>query len=75
VRATDATASWQITLQPDAVEVTRDVHDNGADLSIDAPASDLYLLLWNRRGLAGLDFTGDEAVLDAWQEAVRVRWT
>ena len=75
VRATGTAARWRITLQPGAVELTAGEYDNGADLSIDAPASDLYLLLWNRRGLEGLEVTGDEAVLDLWREAVRVRWT
>ena len=37
-------------------------------------ASDLYLLLWNRRGTDGLDVTGDERVLDLWRDKAQVNW-
>jgi hypothetical protein len=46
----------------------------GADCSVRGSASDLYLLLWNRRERDGLEITGDPAVLDLWRRTVRVRW-
>jgi hypothetical protein len=39
-------------------------------------ASDLYLLLWNRRGLGpDMEFRGDLAVLDLWRSGVVIRWS
>jgi hypothetical protein len=38
-------------------------------------ASDLYLLLWNRRDRGGLDVQGDASLLDLWRESVRIRWS
>jgi hypothetical protein len=45
-----------------------------AECSVQGPASDLYTLLWNRRGAEGLDVDGDASVLDVWHESVRVTW-
>ncbi len=39
------------------------------------PASDLYLVLWNRQRLAHpVTITGDAAVLALWRDRVRVTW-
>ena len=38
------------------------------------PATALYLMLWNRRTVAGLDVRGDDRVLAAWREKMQVRW-
>ena len=45
-----------------------------ADCSVRASASDLYLLLWNRRDRDGLEVAGDPSVLDLWSKTIRVRW-
>jgi uncharacterized protein (TIGR03083 family) len=49
-------------------------HPGSADCSVRGSASDLYLLLWNRRDRDGLQVAGDPAVLDLWRKTVRVRW-
>jgi uncharacterized protein (TIGR03083 family) len=41
---------------------------------VTGPASALYLLLWNRGTVAGLDVRGDAGVLATWRENMRVRW-
>lgn len=73
LRATDCSAAWSISLAPDGIVAARESRD-GADCSVSASASDLYLLLWNRRDRTGLDVSGDASVLDGWRRSVRVRW-
>ena len=73
--ATDArpTDAWTMRIGPQGREVDRgDAH---GDLLVVGPASDLYLLMWNRRGADGLQLTGDEAILDAWQDKARINWS
>jgi uncharacterized protein (TIGR03083 family) len=75
LRATDAGPgdAWTMRIGPQGREVDRgDAH---GDLLIEAPASDIYQLLWNRRGTDGLELTGDQAVLDLWREKAQVRWS
>jgi hypothetical protein len=38
-------------------------------------AADLYLLVWNRRDLAGHDVTGNASLLDLWRSSVQVTWS
>ncbi len=45
-----------------------------ADCTVEGSASDLYLLLWNRRTVDGLAVTGDASLLDHWRQTVRIRW-
>ncbi|HEX5367041.1 MAG TPA: maleylpyruvate isomerase family mycothiol-dependent enzyme [Acidimicrobiales bacterium] len=61
---------WLVTLGPDALAVDR-VHAKG-DVAVRGPASDLFLLLWNRRGLDGLEVFGDRELLGEWQRHVRL---
>ena len=75
LRPTDAapTDAWTMRIGPQGREVDRgDAH---GDLLIEGPASDLYKLLWNRRGSEGIQLTGDEQVLDIWREKAQVRWS
>lgn len=87
LRATDVGTEWLARIGPERVEVTRDPGGKGgngnagnagnagdAGWSVSGPASDLYLLLWNRRDADGLQTAGDPAVLDLWRRTVRVRW-
>jgi uncharacterized protein (TIGR03083 family) len=89
IRPTDVDAGWTVRLSPDDVEVARD----GAEVALDAPgalgdeadvvvrgpASDLYLLVWNRafaddlveKGVVSVD--GDASLLDHWRAQVQVR--
>ena len=72
LRAPDAGRSWQVRIGPDRVESSNEAGE--ADFDISAPASDLYTLLWNRRGVDGLAVTGDPKVLSLWRETIRIRW-
>jgi uncharacterized protein (TIGR03083 family) len=78
LRATDVGIQWLARIGPERVEVTRDAGARGelgdADSWVSGPASDLYLLLWNRRDAGGLQTGGDPAVLDLWRRTVQVRW-
>ena len=38
------------------------------------PARDLYLTLWNRRPLDGLQVHGDPSILAAFARALRITW-
>jgi uncharacterized protein (TIGR03083 family) len=61
---------WLVTLGPDALAVERS-HAKG-DVAVRGPASDLFLLLWNRVGTDGLQVFGDARLLDRWREAVHM---
>ena len=39
------------------------------------PAADLYLLLWNRSGLDGVQAEGDIAVWTLWRELAKITWS
>ncbi|SRR6266498_2453051 len=73
LHATDTGADWLVRVEPDRIAVSREAGD--ADWSVRGPASDLYLLLWNRLGTDGLEVHGDPAMLDLWRKSVRVRWS
>jgi uncharacterized protein (TIGR03083 family) len=72
LRATDAGGQWLVRLE-DGVQASRD--DGPADCSVRGTASDLHLLLWNRRGADGLEVEGDRSVLDFWRNAVQITWS
>jgi hypothetical protein len=75
---------WLVTLGPEGLDVER-THAKG-DVAVRATASDLLLLLWNRRSLDDTDDTGpdggsdggaarfgvfgDRAVLDRWRAEI-----
>jgi uncharacterized protein (TIGR03083 family) len=67
LHATDGDGEWLVTFGPTGIDVARE-HAKG-DVAVRAPASELLLLIWNRRGpddLAGEVF-GDVAVVERWQ--------
>lgn len=75
LRATDVGREWRVRFGPDHTEVL----DGGADdevvaATVEAAASDLYLLLWNRIAPEAVGVDGDPAVLGLWRDAVQVRW-
>jgi uncharacterized protein (TIGR03083 family) len=72
VQTTDVEGDWLVHIQSDKVEVRKE--KAAADCSVSGPASDLFLMLWNRRGTQGLDVIGDGALLELWRERVQVRW-
>jgi uncharacterized protein (TIGR03083 family) len=73
VRASDVDRQWHITIGSERAEVQ--VKSAAADCLVQGAASDLYLLLWNRRAAEGLAVEGDTTLLDLWRSAVRIRWS
>lgn len=77
VHPTDADAAWLVTAGPDGATTGRTSGEVriDADVVVRARAADLYLLLWNRRDLDGIEVAGDAALLDLWRSTVQVRWS
>lgn len=73
VRAIDTGDDRLVRFEPDGVRVTEEA--GPADCTVRASASDLYLLLWNRRTADGLDVDGDRSVLAHWRAKARIRWS
>jgi uncharacterized protein (TIGR03083 family) len=82
VRATDTGGEWLLDLTEDgklAASVRRGAGAapvQSAQCALAGPAAGLYLLLWNRAGLAtaAVELSGDHRVFEAWQEGMRVTW-
>jgi len=74
VRAQDTADAWQIRFGPGGVETDRATGPH--DCLLSAPASDLYLLLWNRLEPHAIeaDVEGDAALIELWRHSLRVRW-
>lgn len=72
LHATDTNGEWLLTVGPDAFTAERG-HAR-ADCAVRATASDLYLLLWNRRAPDGLEVRGDPSLLQLWRDKVAIRW-
>jgi hypothetical protein len=74
VRATDTGDAWTIRIEPDRRVVASGAGD--ADCTVTGAASDLYLLLWNRRAAdRTVGVAGDATVLDLWRERATIRWS
>lgn len=73
ISARDTGDRWSIEIRPDGRSVERDRADGDCVLTGDA--GDVYLFLWNRRPLDGIDVAGERAVLDLWREKARVTWS
>jgi uncharacterized protein (TIGR03083 family) len=71
--ATDRGGEWFLRPEPAGLATTREHGD--ADCSVRARASDLYLLLWNRRSPDGLDVDGDVSVLGRWRDTMQIHWS
>jgi uncharacterized protein (TIGR03083 family) len=68
---------WSVRMGPERAEVDRGWDGPAAgpeDCTVSGPAPELYLMLWNRGGLAGLEVTGDPGVLELWRGGVQVTW-
>ena len=75
LEAVDASRSWRVNFMPTGFEISTDVPADAADCRVRAQASELYVLLWNRREPDGLDISGNVALLAMWRESMRVRWS
>lgn len=73
VQPTDVDAAWVVTAGPDGATTER-VRAEG-DVIVRGTAADLYLLVWNRRSVEGLEVLGDASLLDLWRSSVTVRWS
>jgi uncharacterized protein (TIGR03083 family) len=77
VHATDTSGKWLVDLGAGTAERGG---ATDADCVVTGPASELYLLLWNRppRGRTDADsvtVSGDAGVLRLWQDLMKVRWS
>ena len=73
LRAADADATWAAEIGSTGVRTRR--ADAAADCSVRGDASDLYLLVWNRRGADGLQIEGDRSLLEVWRDNVQITWS
>ena len=70
--ATDVGTSWTVQLSDHGMEAQ--LGANASDLSVQGPACDLYMLVWNRRPLEGLGVNGETALFEEWRRLVEVVW-
>lgn len=75
LRAADSEDAWTVRIEQDRRVVEAGASD--ADCEVVASASDLYLLLWNRRSPRApeIELRGDEGVLAFWAERAVINWT
>ena len=73
VHADDLGVDWFVVIRPDRVVVSAEGGDS--DCQVRGAASDLYLLLWNRRTHEDLDVRGDRSLLTFWRESARIWWS
>ena len=81
LRADDAAREWFLRIAGPSVTTSTDdaaaidaSTGDGPDCSVRASASDLYLLMWNRRTEIGLDVSGDTAAIQEWRDNARITW-
>jgi uncharacterized protein (TIGR03083 family) len=77
VRAADTGDAWLVEVgDGTGTMARRSAGDaDGADCVVAGPASELYLLLWNRLPDGeSVTVTGDPELLRSWQAKVKVRW-
>lgn len=72
VCGTDADCAWTIRIEPTRRVVVPEMKH--ADCVLAGPSSDLYLALWNRGGLDGIEVKGDSAVLNIWRQRAHITW-
>jgi uncharacterized protein (TIGR03083 family) len=72
LQAIDTGNDWLIAMDTKGAQTVREPGE--ADCVVLATASDLHLLLWNRRSPENLDVAGDRSPLDYWRENVQITW-
>ena len=76
VAPTDVGVEWLVHIGPDPVRTERRSPGSApADCRVSGPTSTLYLMLWNRVTLDGLEVDGDGEVLTLFREGVTIRWS
>jgi len=70
IEPTDATGGWRVEIGDEGSTSTRGT--GAAGTTVRGPASDLFLLLWNRRGTEGLDVIGDASTLELWRSLAKI---
>jgi len=70
LHCTDREGEWLVRITGDGFEVER-AHTKG-DVAVRGPASELFLLVHNRRGPEGLEIFGDGSLLGRWREVARL---
>jgi MDMPI C-terminal domain. len=75
VRARDTPRSWRVTFAPSGFQIEADPIGDDAELLVTGDASELYVLLWNRRDAAGSEMYGEPDLLDLWRETVQISWS
>jgi uncharacterized protein (TIGR03083 family) len=74
VTTTDTAQSWTVWVSEEPPVVERTLLPRPT-CSVVGPASDVFLLLWNRAGLEGVQVDGEVERMADWAEHVRVRWS
>ncbi|MEW2444770.1 maleylpyruvate isomerase family mycothiol-dependent enzyme [Micromonospora marina] len=70
---TDVDARWTTYIEPAGHRLV--AGEMPAQLTVTGPASELYLLLWNRGGTERLELRGEAAVLDLWRTRATITWS
>jgi len=76
IHADDGTAGgadWMIASNPDAPSVSPGT--GRADCDVSGPASELYLMLWNRGRADQLEVKGDPSILAAFGRELQITWS
>ena len=71
---TDADRRWLVRVGSDSVGAARSTDEAEGDTEVRGPASDLYLLLWNRLDREAVDVRGDPSALTTWRDTVTITW-
>jgi hypothetical protein len=66
---------WRVTFAPSGFRIEADPINDDAELLVTGDASELYVLLWNRRDAAGSEMDGEPDLLDLWRETAQIRWS
>ena len=70
----DAAGDWLVAVGPDGVTTTA-AGDAGSDCHVVAGASDLYQVVWNRRGPDAVTVSGDDSLIRRFLDEVHIRWS
>ncbi|MGA7086927.1 MAG: maleylpyruvate isomerase family mycothiol-dependent enzyme [Candidatus Dormiibacterota bacterium] len=72
--ASDSAREWLVEIGPSGVKARRG-GGTASDCQVIDTASNLFLLLWNRRPGDGPEVRGDRDLIELWRRSIRVRWS